>query len=184
MVPLIYSLIFSLLMFSISFFFKSLFIQWLRKNLKTIYYCILSFISSMKTKNKSWHGSNYTSKYLSNPSILLSPSIFTTCTTIPDTFVSACILTKTFSFVSCFYCQTSFMHIFMERILAMEFSKQEYWSGLPFPSPGDLPDPGIEPLSPKLQADSLPTEPLEKPCTFTQQSNYAKIKSTSYCSPA
>ena len=36
---------------------------------------------------------------------------------------------------------------------------QEYWSGLPFPSPGDLPDPAIEPGSPALQTDSLPTEP-------------------------
>ena len=43
----------------------------------------------------------------------------------------------------------------------MEFSRQEYWNGLPFPSPGDLPDPGIEPLSlesPALQVDSLPAE--------------------------
>ena len=40
----------------------------------------------------------------------------------------------------------------------MVFSRQEYWSGLPFPSPGDLPDPGIKPRSPALQADSLPTE--------------------------
>ena len=40
----------------------------------------------------------------------------------------------------------------------MEFSWQEYWSGLPFPSPGDLPDPGIEPESPALQVDSLPSE--------------------------
>ena len=39
----------------------------------------------------------------------------------------------------------------------MGFSRQEYWSGLPFPSPGDLPDPGIEPRSPALQADSLPS---------------------------
>ena len=44
-----------------------------------------------------------------------------------------------------------------------EFSRQEYWSGLPFPSPGGLPHPGIEPRSPTLQADSLPTEPLGKP---------------------
>ena len=43
-----------------------------------------------------------------------------------------------------------------------EFSRQEYWSGLPFPSPGDLPDPGIEPRSPALQADSLPSEPPGK----------------------
>ena len=40
--------------------------------------------------------------------------------------------------------------------LSMEFSRQEYWSGLPFPSPEDLPDTGIEPESPALQADSLP----------------------------
>ena len=44
----------------------------------------------------------------------------------------------------------------------MEFSRQEYWSGLPFPSPGDLPDPGIEPGSPALQADTLPSEPPGK----------------------
>ena len=47
--------------------------------------------------------------------------------------------------------------------LSMGFSRQEYWSGLPFPSPGDLPDPGIKPGSPALQADSLPSEPPEKP---------------------
>ena len=39
--------------------------------------------------------------------------------------------------------------------LSMGFSRQEYWSGLPFPSPGDLPNPGIEPGSPALQADAL-----------------------------
>ena len=42
--------------------------------------------------------------------------------------------------------------------LSRGFSRQEYWSGLPFPSAGDLPNPGIEPGSPALQADSLPTE--------------------------
>ena len=40
----------------------------------------------------------------------------------------------------------------------MEFPKQEYWSGLPFPSPGDLSHPGIKPGSPALQVDSLPSE--------------------------
>ena len=44
-------------------------------------------------------------------------------------------------------------------IQLMEFSRPEYWSGSPFPSPGDLPNPGIEPRSPTLQADSLPAEP-------------------------
>ena len=42
--------------------------------------------------------------------------------------------------------------------LSMGFSRQEYWNGLPFPSPEDLPDPGIEPRSLALQVDSLPTE--------------------------
>ena len=40
----------------------------------------------------------------------------------------------------------------------MEFSRQEYWTGLPFPSPGDLPDPGIKPPSPALQTDFLPSD--------------------------
>ena len=44
----------------------------------------------------------------------------------------------------------------------MGFSRQEYWSGLPFPSPGDLPDPEIEPRSPTLQADALISEPPGK----------------------
>ena len=47
--------------------------------------------------------------------------------------------------------------------LSIEFSRQEYWSRLPLPSPGDLPDPGIEPQSPTLQADSLLSEPPGKP---------------------
>jgi len=51
----------------------------------------------------------------------------------------------------------------------MEFSRQEYWSGLPFPSPGDLPDPGIKSGSPALQADSLPSEPPGKSHTWFQR---------------
>ena len=47
--------------------------------------------------------------------------------------------------------------------LSLRFSRQEYWSGLPFPSPGDLPDPETEPMSPALQADSLPSGPKGKP---------------------
>ena len=46
---------------------------------------------------------------------------------------------------------------------SMGFSRQEYWSGLPFPSPGDLPNPGIEPGSPALEADALTSEPPGKP---------------------
>ena len=47
--------------------------------------------------------------------------------------------------------------------LSMEFPRQEYWSGLPFPSPGDLPNPGIKPVSPELTDGFFPTEPPEKP---------------------
>ena len=49
-----------------------------------------------------------------------------------------------------------------QALRSMGFSSQEYWSGLPFPSPGDLPNPGIEPRSPALQTDALPSEPLGK----------------------
>ena len=47
--------------------------------------------------------------------------------------------------------------------LSMGFSRQEYWSGLPCPPPGDLPDPEIKPRSPALQVDSLPSKPPWKP---------------------
>ena len=50
-----------------------------------------------------------------------------------------------------------------QALLTMKFSRHEYWSGLPFPSPVDLPNPGIELSSPELQVDSLPAEPQGKP---------------------
>ena len=53
----------------------------------------------------------------------------------------------------------------------MGFSRQECWSGLPFPSPGDLPDPGIKPGSPALQADALPSEPPGKPSVSVHRMN-------------
>ena len=55
--------------------------------------------------------------------------------------------------------------------LAMELSRQEYWSGLPFPPPGYLPDPEIEPRSPSLQAGFLPSEP---PGVLTSPQSYSK----------
>ena len=58
--------------------------------------------------------------------------------------------------------------------LSMRFSRKEYWSGLPFASPGDLPDLGIEPGSPALQADSLPTE-LQGKLPFRKVRNTVKI---------
>ena len=54
--------------------------------------------------------------------------------------------------------------------LSMGFPRQEYWSGLPFPSPGDLPDPGIEPRSLTFQADALTSAPLGKPLNTRIQS--------------
>ena len=54
----------------------------------------------------------------------------------------------------------------LQAPLSMGFSMQEYWIGLPFPPPGDLPDPGVKPASctsPALRADSLPPETLGKP---------------------
>ena len=54
----------------------------------------------------------------------------------------------------------------------MGFSRQEYWSGLPFPSPGDLPNPGIEPRSPVLQADALLSMLLGKPIYILNKSYF------------
>ena len=53
--------------------------------------------------------------------------------------------------------------VFHKAPLSMAFPMQGYWSGLPFPSPGNIPDPGSEPRSPVLQADSLQSEPPGKP---------------------
>ena len=58
--------------------------------------------------------------------------------------------------------------------------RQEYWSGLPFPSPGDLPDPGIEPGSPALQADSLLSEPLGKPLQIANKLFKSSPKSATH----
>ena len=63
----------------------------------------------------------------------------------------------------CLTLATPWTIIVQQASLSMGFSRQPYWRGLPFPSPGDLPDPGIEPGSPALQADSLPTELWRKP---------------------
>ena len=64
----------------------------------------------------------------------------------------ACML----SHLSCARLFVTLLTLARQAPLSMVFSRQEYWSGLPCPSPGDLPDPEIEPVSPALQADSLP----------------------------
>ena len=58
--------------------------------------------------------------------------------------------------------------------LSFGFSKQEYWSGFPFPSPGDLPDPEIESRSPTLHADALPSKPPGKPRQVEISDSYAQ----------
>ena len=87
---------------------------------------------------------------------------------------------------TCLYFSLRFVWLFVtpwavarQASLSMGFSRQEYWRGLPFPSPGDLTHPGIEPGSPTLQADSLPSEPPEKPevynnLTHTEQWNQSR----------
>ena len=60
--------------------------------------------------------------------------------------------------------------------LSIAFFRQEYWSKLPFPSWGNLPDPGIEPRSPALQADALPSEPPGKPGETKSQSTLFSAK--------
>ena len=62
-----------------------------------------------------------------------------------------------------------------QALLSMEFSRQGYWSGFPFPSPGDLPNPRIEPTSPALQADALPSELLGKPLGLTLYPSFPLI---------
>ena len=65
--------------------------------------------------------------------------------------------------------------------LSMEFSRQEYWSGFLFPSPGDLPNPGIKPGFPALQADSLLSEPGSPPKVKHHQELLTTIKEQSQC---
>ena len=87
----------------------------------------------------------------------------------------ACFLVKSLSHVWLFVTPWTVAY---QAPPSMGFSRQECWSGLPFPSPGDLPDQGIEPGSPTLQADALPSEPPEKH-TFSLWKLTFKKKSTS-----
>ena len=64
--------------------------------------------------------------------------------------------------------------------LSMGFSRQEHWRGLPFPPPGDLPSPEIEPRSPALQADSLPTELQGQPSSAIHQYKIKKKKKANH----
>ena len=76
---------------------------------------------------------------------------------------------QSFSLIHLF---TTLWAIFCPALLSMGFLRQEYWRELPFPSPGDLPNPGIQPRSPTLQADSLPFEPPGKLIVFYYDSHH------------
>ena len=80
-----------------------------------------------------------------------------------QTILTIKILVVVLSYVQLFVNPWTVAH---QAPLSVEFSRQEYWSGLPFPSPGDPPDPGIKPGSPVLQADSLLFEPPGKPISY------------------
>ena len=73
------------------------------------------------------------------------------------------ILEWVLSHVSCVQLSVTPWTMALQAPLSMGFSRRKYWSGLPHPPPGDLPNPGIEPRSPALQAHSLPAEPQGKP---------------------
>ena len=81
--------------------------------------------------------------------------------------------------LSCIQLCATLGTVVCQASLSLEFSSQEYWSGQPFPSPWDLPNPGDEPGSPALQANSLPFEAPGEP--YSQQ-RYAKVYSYSGCS--
>ena len=82
------------------------------------------------------------------------PQILTNC--LSFNLVKDSVSVKSLNCVQLFVTPWTVAH---QAPLSMEFFRQEYWSGLPFPSPGDLPNPGIEPGSPALQTDALPPEP-------------------------
>ena len=84
--------------------------------------------------------------------IILITTIYLICETTFWEYGYACVRVQSLSHVRLFVTPWAIAH---QALLSMEFSKQEYWSGLPFSSPGDLPDPGIEPGSPSLQAGDL-----------------------------
>ena len=79
---------------------------------------------------------------------------------IPDTYSSYCEVN--WNLLSCVWLFVTLWTVACQAPLSMGFSRQEYWSGLPFPSPGNLPGSGIKPRSPTLQADALTSEPPRK----------------------
>ena len=100
----------------------------------------------------------------------LLPSSHTHTHTHTHAHTRVCVLTL--SRVQLFATPWTVTH---QALWSMGFSRQEYWSGLPFPSPGDLPNPGIKPGCPTLQADSLLSEPPGKPTIVSTYVNTIRV---------
>ena len=100
---------------------------------------------------------------------LLSPWIWGVWSTrlydalLHGVLVCVCVRVCVYESLSCVWLFVPPWTVTHQSPLSMGFSRQEHWSGLPFPSPGNLPHPGIKPRSPALHVDSLPSEPPEKP---------------------
>ena len=122
-------------------------------------------LSTEFSRQEYWSGLSFPSPGdLPNPGIkplsLLSPALAGGFLTNCASWEVPCVHAKSLSRVRLFAIPWTVAH---QAPLSMEFSRHEYWSGLSFPSPGDLSDPGIKPRSAALQADSLPSEPPGKP---------------------
>ena len=126
---------------------------------------------------------------LSSPLLCLSHPIFDLSANLPSVplnhvqipiWSSLCVC-ESLSHGQLFATQWTAAH---QVSLSMRFSRQRYWSGFPFPSPGDLPNPGIEPGSPALQADSLPTELQGKPHCKLVLGNFLIITRVQASGPA
>ena len=110
----------------------------------------------------------YTARWLSRDTYIYTYTYIYICI---HTHVCLCVCTQS---LSCIWLFASPWTVACQAPLSMEFSRKEYWSGLPFPPPGDLPDLGIEPSSPALAGRFFTTEPPGKLfiCTHTQSYTY------------
>ena len=126
--------------------------------------------------HKSWLGLEK-SAFLTSPQVIPLPLVQgphlennKTNSSFPKTHCCQCLVAKS--------CQTlvNVWTVACQAPLSMGFTKQEYWSGLPFPFPWDLPDPGIKPRPPAWQVDCLCLSHLESPLRPTMNSNLLRSK--------
>ena len=135
---------------------------------QTVYTCML-FCSLLLVSCKIGFLEPSSLSFLSSPQInLILHSFYTVCTCVHH----------------CVQLFATAWTVARQGHLSMQFPRQECWSGLPFPSPRDIPHPGIEPRSPALQADSLPAEQWGSPIQYVVYSIhyiYTYIHMSTYC---